>query len=73
MASRLAPTVQNDPPKGVSFTVDGEFVGTMPVEGGTPHGQIALRGWEGHVRCRRLVVWAMPQEENSAVTDLLAR
>jgi hypothetical protein len=48
-------------PEGISFTVDGEFLGTMPVDE-PERGPLVLRGWEGHVRCRRLEFWAVPDE-----------
>lgn len=46
-------------PDGISFTVDGVYLGTMETDT-LASGGIVLRGWEGHVRCRRLVVWAVP-------------
>lgn len=46
-------------PEGISFTVNGVFLGTMKTDG-VARGGIVLRGWKGHVRCRRLVVWALP-------------
>lgn len=48
-------------PEGVSFTVDGEYLGTMPL-GQPQRGPLTLRGWEGHVRCRRLEFWTAPDE-----------
>jgi len=49
-------------PGAIEFTVDGERLGAMEIDEVSP-GPITLRGWEGHVRCRRLVVWAMPEDE----------
>lgn len=46
-------------PRGVSFTIDGKHVGTAPTDQ-MLRGPVMLRGWEGHVRARRLVVWAVP-------------
>lgn len=46
-------------PEGISFTINGVFLGTMKTDS-VKRGGIVLRGWEGHVRCKRLVVWALP-------------
>ncbi len=46
-------------PDRISFTVDGIHVGTMTTDD-LDRGPIVLRGWEGHVQCKRLVVWTIP-------------
>ena len=46
-------------PGGVSFTIDGRYVGSAPTAREL-RGPVVLRGWEGQVRARRLVVWAAP-------------
>lgn len=47
---------------GVSFILNGVFLGDMNTTK-PARGPIVLRGWKGHVRCRRLVVWSMDREE----------
>lgn len=49
-------------PNGISITLDGTPLGVMQTNGLTSGG-IVLRGWEGHLRCRRLVVWAVPGDD----------
>jgi len=49
-------------PEGISFTLNGVYLGTMPMER-LAHSGLTLRGWEGHVQCRRLVVWALPDAD----------
>ncbi|GEM_PF-5200061 len=46
-------------PEGITFTLNGVELGTMRTDRLTPAG-IVIRGWEGHIRCRRLVVWTLP-------------
>lgn len=48
-------------PGTIKCTVDGIRVGELAVESIAPSA-IVLRGWEGHVRCRRLAVWEVPAE-----------
>lgn len=49
-------------PEGIAFTLNGVQLGTMPTDRLTPAG-IVIRGWEGHIRCRRLVVWSLPSTD----------
>ncbi|MBK7405238.1 MAG: hypothetical protein IPJ41_11550 [Phycisphaerales bacterium] len=46
-------------PHAIAFTVNGQSAGSVntPVPG---HGPLVLRGWEGHVRCTKLVLWDVP-------------
>ncbi len=46
-------------PEGISFTINDVFLGTMETDE-IKRDKIVLRGWEGHVRCKRLVVWDVP-------------
>ena len=48
-------------PGRISFTLDGVHLGTMPVSEAA-RGPLVLRGWEGHVRCRRLEMWSAPDD-----------
>ena len=50
-------------PARITFHVDGEFVGTYQTES-VLRAPIILRGWEGHLRCYRLVVWAMNRPQS---------
>lgn len=56
-------------PDRISFTVDGIHVGTMAIDH-LDRGPIVLRGWEGHVQCKRLVVWTIP--DRGEVVDIAA-
>lgn len=56
-------------PDGISFALNGVHLGTMPTDH-LARGGIVLRGWEGHLRCRRLVVWALPSDDLSAPLPL---
>lgn len=49
-------------PGEIALTIDGEALGAMTVDQALSPAPIVLRGWEGHVRCKRLVVWALPEE-----------
>lgn len=46
-------------PDGISLTVNGQYLGTMET-GEVGRGLIVLRGWEGHVRCRAISFWMVP-------------
>lgn len=52
-------------PDAITFTLNGVVLGTMPMDH-LARGGMVLRGWEGHVRCRRLVVWALPDDDLAA-------
>ena len=54
-------------PDRISFTVDGIHVGTMAIDH-WDRGPIVLRGWEGHVQCKRLVVWTIPDRDEAVDT-----
>ncbi len=56
-------------PDRISFTVDGVHVGTMAIDH-LDRAAIVLRGWEGHVQCKRLVVWTIP--DRGEVVDIEA-
>lgn len=56
-------------PGEVSFSLNGIHLGTMETQS-LARGSITLRGWEGHVQCRRLVVWALPPDELTLSIEL---